>query len=164
MTPVHALSLVYKKLSALARETAYVELALRAQRGIIGHRLIGEFVRQWLFILGGFGVAAHLGLRLSRSTVATSTMMAIALLVLAVTPIYHHDKLFFFPLIVWVCWRYIDHPTAGHAALCGCVTAIAFLFRHDYGVYLGAASIGAFLLARIPVHESRGVSAAVRDG
>src|SRR6266487_3035659 len=46
---------------------------------VSGHRLIGEFVRQWLFILAGFGVAAHLGVRLSRSTVATSAMMAIAL-------------------------------------------------------------------------------------
>jgi hypothetical protein len=35
-------------------------------------------------------------------------MMAIALLILSVTPIYHHDKLFFFPLIIWVAWRYIE--------------------------------------------------------
>jgi hypothetical protein len=130
---------------------------------VSGHRLIGEFVRQWLFILAGFGVAAHLGVRLSRSTVATSAMMAIALLVLAVTPIYHHDKLFFFPLIVWVCWRYIDRPTAWRGAICGCVTAIAFLFRHDYGIYLGAASIGAFLLARVAVTASRRAPALVRD-
>jgi hypothetical protein len=89
-------------------------------------------------------------------------MMAIALLILTVTPIYHHDKLFFFPLIIWVCWRYIDSPTAGRGAVCGCVTAIAFLFRHDYGVYLGTASLGAFLLARIAVAESIRVSGLVR--
>ena len=128
-----------------------------------GNRLIGEFVRQWLLILAGVGIAAHLCLRVSRSIRATLAVMAMMLPVLAVTPIYHHDKLFFFPLIVWVCWRYIDQPTAGRAALCGCVTAIAFLFRHDYGVYLGAVSVGAFLLARIAVHESRRASAVVRD-
>jgi hypothetical protein len=130
---------------------------------VSGHRLIGEFVRQWLFILGGFGVATHLGLRASRSTRATLAVMAMALPILAVTPIYHHDKLFFFPVMLWVGWRYIDRPTAGRGAICGCVTAIAFLFRHDYGVYLGTASVGAFLLARIAVHESRRASAVMRD-
>jgi hypothetical protein len=130
---------------------------------VSGQRLIGEFVRQWLFILGGFGVATHIGLRASQSTRATLVVMAMALPILAVTPIYHHDKLFFFPLMLWVGWRYIDRPTAGRGAVCGCVTAIAFLFRHDYGVYLGTASVGAFLLARIAVHETRRASAAVRD-
>jgi hypothetical protein len=128
-----------------------------------GHRLIGEFMRQWLFILAGIGIATQLGLRASQSTRATLAVMAIALPILAVTPIYHHDKLFFFPLIVWACWRYIDRPTAGRGAICGCVTAIAFLFRHDYGVYLGAASLGAFLLARIAAPESRRAAAVMRD-
>jgi hypothetical protein len=134
-----------------------------AAQWLSGYRLIGEFVRQWLFILGGFGIAAHLGLRASRSSQATLAMMAIALPILAVTPIYHYDKLFFFPLIIWVCWRYIDWPTARRGAICGCVTAIAFLFRHDYGVYLGAASFGAFLLAWIAAAESRRASALLRD-
>lgn len=134
-----------------------------AAQWLSGYRLIGEFVRQWLLILGGFGIAAHLGLRASQSSRATVAMMAIALLILAVTPIYHHDKLFFFPLIIWMCWRYIDRPTARRAAVCGCTTAIAFLFRHDYGVYLGAASVAAFLVARIAVTDSRRVSALVRD-
>jgi hypothetical protein len=128
-----------------------------------GHRLIGEFVRQWLFILAGFGIATHLAIRTSRSLRAALTVMGIALTILAVTPIYHHDKLFFFPLMVWMCWRYIDRPTAGRGAACGCVTAIAFLFRHDYGVYLGAATVGAFLLARVALPESRRASAIVRE-
>ena len=130
---------------------------------LTGGRLIGEFMRQWLFILAGIGIATHLGLRASRSTRATTAVMALTLPILAVTPIYHHDKLFFFPLIVWVGWWYIDRPTPGRGAACGCVTALAFLFRHDYGVYLGTASVGAFLLARIAVPESRRASAVVRD-
>jgi len=134
-----------------------------AAQWLSGYRLIGEFIRQWLFILGGFAVAAHLGMRASCSRRATLALMGIALLILAVTPIYHHDKLFFFPLIIWVCWRYIDQPTPRRGAICGGVTALAFLFRHDYGVYLGTASAGAFFLARIAVPESRRVSALVRD-
>ena len=128
-----------------------------------GHRLIGEFIRQWLFILAAFAVAAHLGLRLSRSAAAVAAMMSIALLILAVTPIYHHDKLFFFPLMVWACWRYIDRPSVQRAAITGCVTAVAFLFRHDYGVYLGIGSVGAFVLARVAVPEAREMRATIHD-
>jgi len=128
-----------------------------------GNRLIGEFVRQWLFILAGFGIAADLALQTSRSTRATLAAMIVALPILAVTPIYHHDKLFFFPLIVWVCWRYLDRPSPARGAVCACVTAIGFLFRHDYGVYLGAASVGAFGLARIAVPDSRRLSSVGRD-
>jgi hypothetical protein len=134
-----------------------------AAQVLSGHRLIGEFVRQWLFILGGFGVSALIGLRISRSPRATLAAMVTALLVLAVTPIYHHDKLFFFPLIVWVCWQYIDRPSARRGAICGCITALGFLFRHDYGVYLGAASVITFILARITVPESRRGAAMLRD-
>jgi hypothetical protein len=128
-----------------------------------GHRLIGEFVRQWLFILSGIAIATHLSVRISHSPRAALAAMTTALLILAVTPIYHHDKLFFFPLIVWVGWRYIDRPAARRGALCGCVTAVGFLFRHDYGVYLGATSVVAFLLARIAVPESRHAAAMLRD-
>jgi hypothetical protein len=131
-----------------------------AAQMISGYRLIAEFIRQWVFIIAGFAIAAHLGLRLSRSASATLMMMAAALLILASTPSYHYDKLFFFPLIVWASWRYIDRPTVARAVTCGCITAIAFLFRHDYGVYLGAASVGAFVLGRVvPADRSSGAMA-----
>jgi hypothetical protein len=32
-----------------------------AAQWMSGYRLIGEFIRQWLFILGGLGIAAYLG-------------------------------------------------------------------------------------------------------
>jgi asparagine synthase (glutamine-hydrolysing) len=40
--PVHGLTLVYDKLTELARETAYVDIALRDQPGIVSHRLAGD--------------------------------------------------------------------------------------------------------------------------
>jgi hypothetical protein len=138
-------------------------LTAAAAQALSGYRLIGEFARQWLFILTGFAIAAHLGVRLSQSRRATLAMMATALPILAVTPIYHHDKLFFFPLIVWLGWRYVDWPTPGRAVTCGCATAIGFLFRHDYGAYLGAASVGAFLLGRVTVPARRQPRVVVRD-
>ena len=134
-----------------------------AAQALSGYRLIGEFARQWLFILAGFAIAARLGVQLSQSRRATVAMMATALPILAVTPIYHYDKLFFFPLIVWLGWQYGDRPTTARAAICGCATALAFLFRHDYGADLGAASIGAFLLGRFRVPAGRQPHVAIRE-
>src|SRR5262249_27935921 len=78
------------------------------------------------------------------------------LIVLTTTPTYHYSKLLFFPVIIWVAWRYLDHPTRRLAAALGVTTALAFLVRHDYGVYLGCGSVIAFVLsaAQVPSRAS----------
>lgn len=130
---------------------------------LAGQRLIGEFARQWLFIIAGVVIACHLALRLSRSAAATAIVMAIAVLLLGQTPTYHSDKLLFFPLAAWLAWRYIEQPNARRGAAVGAVTALAFLFRHDFGLYLGCLSLLAFGLARLAVPESRHRGRSVRD-
>jgi hypothetical protein len=57
----------------------------------------------------------------------------------------------------------MERPTAGRAALFGLTTVVAFLFRHDYGVYIGFASIAAFVLARAVVPEARQAASMLRD-
>jgi hypothetical protein len=116
---------------------------------LVGRRLIGEFAHQWLFIVAGVVISCHLALRLSRSAAASLATMALALIILFCTPTYHYSKLFFFPLTIWVAWRYMDRPGAVRSAVVGLTTASAFLFRHDYGVYIGFASIVAFALVPI---------------
>lgn len=130
---------------------------------IVGYRIIGEFVLQWLFIVAGVAAAFHLGLRLSRSIAACLVLCALVLVIIADTPIYHYSKLFFFPVGIWLAWRYMDQPSASRGALFGATTAAAFLFRHDYGVYLGFASVVAFALARVLVPASRRAGWLLRD-
>ena len=130
---------------------------------LVGYRLIGEFAMQWLFITIGVVVSFHLGLRLSRSVGASMVMFAFALPIIAYTPTYHYSKLFFFPTSIWLAWRYMDRPTPRRGALFGFTTAVAFLFRHDYGVYIGCASVVAFVLARLVVPESRRPASMLRD-
>jgi len=130
---------------------------------VTGHRLIGEFVRQWAFIVVGVLIALHLGLQLSRSVVATLLTLPITLFVLADTPIYHYSKLFFFPLTIWIAWRYIAQPGWRRGAVLGLVSAAAFLERHDYGIYVGCASVLAWLLARCAVPSSRTVRSLLGD-
>ncbi len=139
---------------------AYASAAMQL---LFGYRLLGEFLMQWLFITAGVVIAFHLGLRRSPPTAALLLMFAIVLPIVAYAPTYHYSKLFFFPLTIWLAWRYMERPTPPRAALFGVTTAAAFLFRHDYGVYIGVASVAAFALARGVVVESRRVAWMLRD-
>jgi len=122
---------------------------------LTGHRLIGEFLVQWIVIVAGVLISLHLALRLSRSIAASLVTMGLAVILLAATPTYHYPKLFFYPLAVWLSWRYIEQPGIGRAVALGVTTALAFLFRHDHGVYIGVLAVVAFALARAAVPASR---------
>ena len=134
-----------------------------AMQWLVGYRLIGEFARQTVFIVAGFVIATHLALTLSRSVVATAAVMTVGLIVLTATPLYHHSKLFYFPLAIWVGCRYLDRPGPRRAAAFGVVAALAFLTRHDYGLYMAFGSLLAYALARIVDPESRRARALITD-
>jgi len=107
---------------------------------LVGYRLIGEFLIHWSFIVAGVVLAFHLGIRSSGSTVAALLTLPLVLMLVAMTPTYHYPKLFTIPLGVWVAWRYLDRPTAQRAVGLGAAIAVAFLLRHDCGVYVGVAA------------------------
>jgi hypothetical protein len=131
---------------------------------LVGHRLIGEFLIQWLFIVLGMVLAFHLSLRLSRSVVASLATTVVTFALLASTPTYHYPKLFFYPLAVWVSWRYMDRPRGWRAAALGLVTAAAFLFRHDHGLYVGVTAAMALVLARLAEPLSRNLRSFLQHG
>lgn len=108
---------------------------------LVGYRLIGEFALQWLFIVAGTMIAFHLGQRQPTSRAAAVTMLALTLLILVSTATYNYTKLLTFPLALWSAFRYIEKPTAGRGAALAVVAVVGFLLRHDYGIYVGAASV-----------------------
>lgn len=130
---------------------------------LVSYRLLGEFLVHWTFLVAGTLMGFHLALRLSRSVTASLAAILVSILALASTPTFHFPKLFFYPLAVLVAWRYLDRPSARPAAWAGAVTALAFLFRHDHGVYIGVAFAFTFVLARVAVASSRTVPAMIRD-
>ena len=80
--------------------------------------------------------------------------LLVTLPVVLVAPrLYAYPKLFCYPLAVWAMWRYLDKPTIAHVLVLGVVTGVAFLFRHDHGIYIGTAVV-AMLVVR---HWPRGV-------
>src|SRR5262245_9621797 len=114
---------------------------------LVGYRLIGEYLLQWSLTLAGVVMAFHLGLRLSRSVVALLAVLPLVLVILAETPTYHYSKLFCFPLLIWLVWRYMERPGWIRSAAVGAASAGAFFFRHDYGMYAAIAFVAAVVLA-----------------
>ena len=103
---------------------------------VSGYRLIAEFVLHWIFIVAGMVIGFHLALRVSRAVAASLITSLIALVILLGTPTFHYPKLFIYPLAILTAWRYIERPDVRRAVVCGVVTAAAFFFRHDHGVYI----------------------------
>ncbi len=136
---------------------AYLSMAAQ---WLAGYRLIGEFLVHWMFITAGVVLSFHLGLRLSRSIVASLATLAVALLLLSTTPSYHYTKLIVFPVALWCAWRYADQPGAWRAAALGCAGAAGFLFRHDYGLYIAETAIAAGMLvcAAMPPRAWAGIA------
>jgi hypothetical protein len=120
-----------------------------AVQWLVGYRLIGEIALQWAFMIAGVTLAYDLAARVTRSYTAALLTLPLTLIVLSNTLSYHWSKLFFFPLGLWLAWRYIERPGPWRAVALGVATAAAFLTRHDYLVYLGFVSALALLLAPI---------------
>lgn len=138
-------------------------VASAAAQVLSGHRLIGEFLVQWMFIIAAMVISLHLAIALSRSMAASLVTMSLAVLLLAATPTYHYPKLFFYPLALWLSWRYMERPDARRGAALGLTTALAFLFRHDHGVYVAVLSVVTFVLARLVVPSSRMLRSIIVD-
>ena len=134
-----------------------------AMQWAVGYRLIGEFLIHWTFIVAGVVISFHLARRLSHSLWASLTTTLIAIAIIAATPTYHFPKLFFYPVAVWVLWSYMEAPSVRRAAAVGVVTAAAFLFRHDHGIYIGMSAVLAFVLARVITPASRGWQSCARE-
>jgi hypothetical protein len=124
-----------------------------------GHRLIGEFVADWLFILASIAIGFRIALRTSHSQTASVVTMLLAVVLLAATPLYHYPKLFLYTLAVLVAWRYMDRPDTRRAAALGVLGTVAFLFRHDHGAYMVPLALLAFSSARLVNPVTRSVRA-----
>jgi hypothetical protein len=116
-----------------------------AQLGV-GAPLLAEA----LVVSTAFALAA--ALTVYAAFVASGTLavaVTIALVQVAMFPrSYHYPKLLLYAAGVLAIWRYSAEPSARRALLAGGCIVIAFLFRHDHGVYLTAAALVAAIVAR----------------
>jgi hypothetical protein len=111
---------------------------------LFGHNLLGEVLLNVLAMSAGATLAAVM---VSRITGSRGWGLIAAILIVGAQPRpYDYDKVLFFPLGLYACWRYVDGPDRSLLFAAG-VAAIAGLFRYDSGAYLFLA-LAATIVAR----------------
>ena len=134
-----------------------------AGQWLTGYRLIGEFAIQWLAIIAGAVLAFDIGYRLSRTLLPSLAGLACALALLSVTPTFHYPKLLLYPLAIRLAWGYMDHPGVRRSLGLGVLIVVAFLFRHDHGVYIGVLIALTMLVTRLLVPDRRSLPRLARE-
>jgi hypothetical protein len=106
---------------------------------VVGDNLLGEFLLDATFIATGTTMVFWLVARITRSLPLGVFATTIALLTLP--RFYDFDKVLFYPLGVFLCWRYIERPSRTNAVLLGMGLVAGAVFRYDTGVYVGIAAV-----------------------
>jgi len=105
--------------------------------------LLGHVVLSVLMLAAGAALTYYIGWRASGSHVVA---LAAAVVQLALGPrLYSYPKIVLYALAVLGWWRYARKPAPATLVALSVLTATAFLFRHDHGVYIGVGT--AVLLA-----------------
>ena len=100
-----------------------------------GHNLLGEALLTTGFIAAGAGLTFVAAARLSRSVLIASAATFLA--VVSTPRLYGYPKVFFYALAIVGAWQYAQRPGRRSLIALAVITAVAFLFRHDHGVYIG---------------------------
>lgn len=102
------------------------------------------------------GVTCWLTTRLTGS--AAWGLFAGLLQVMAHPRMYSHPKILIYPVVLAIGWLYLRHRTRAALVMLSACTALAFLIRHDHGLYAGIGGLAAVLLA----HARDGVTSIAR--
>ena len=139
------------------------ELSSAALQRLLGYNLLGELLLNTMFIATGSLLVLLLVRRVSGSTAAG---IAAALIAFSSMPrAYDYDKVLFYPLGIFVLWRYLDRPGLGRLIGLAATIVIAGLFRYDNGVYVGVAALVAILVvhgfSRLALRETVQLTVAI---
>jgi hypothetical protein len=123
-----------------------------AAQYVLGRTLFSEAV----LVSAAFGVASALTaltvVELTGSIAAAAG--AVACEIVAFPRSYSYPKILLPAVALWTMAFFVRTPTRARQALLALVTAIAFLFRHDLGVFVGAGGLAASVAA-VPDASSR---------
>jgi hypothetical protein len=124
---------------------------------VLGHTLFAEGV----VVALAFALAAVLTAAAVRELTGSRllALLAAVLEVAIVTRTYGYPKILVYAAAFLLLQRYVTRPTMARLFALAASIAIAFLFRHDHGIYLG---IGGVLAAWLAADPDRGISGARR--
>ncbi|MSR21875.1 MAG: hypothetical protein EXR91_13045 [Gemmatimonadetes bacterium] len=114
------------------------EVLSAAAEAVVGYRLLSEA------LVGGLAVGTSVWLvfwvthGLTRS--AAPSLLAAALVVFAGTRSYSYPKVLIYAGAAALIWKYVNRPSRAWLMGLACWTGVAFLWRHDHGVYVALAT------------------------
>lgn len=109
-----------------------------ALQKVFGYNLLGQAVFDVLILSLAAAITYYLASSLARSNLLG--LLVTALAVVMYPRLKQHQVVFLPVLGLLVCYAYADRPTRRRLALLGLTTALAFLLRHDQGIYTGIAA------------------------
>lgn len=111
---------------------------------LFGYRLLSEA------LVGGTGVGAAAVFTLFVARRASGSLIVgvvAALLQIATAPrTYSYPKVLVYAAGIAFLWHYIDRPHARRAAALAGLIVVAFLLRHDHGIYLALTAAAVFVV------------------
>jgi hypothetical protein len=117
-----------------------VLLSAGAQR-VLGESPWAELVMTTGAMAVAAGVTCWLTAAFTRSALAG--LFAALLQALARPRLYSYPKIVLYPVLMLLAWRYLDRPSRGRLAALAGFVVVAFLMRHDHGVYTGLGAAAA---------------------
>jgi hypothetical protein len=126
-------------------------------QALCGQSLLPELLLSIVALGVGAAVTCWLVIRLTGSR---ALGLLAAVLQIAIAPrLYAYPKILLYPVGIVLLHRYIGRPTLPRLAAAAAWVAIAFLLRHDHGVYAAAATA----LTVVAVHWRDGAMRAGRE-
>jgi hypothetical protein len=119
--------------------------ASAAMLDLFGQHLLGEALLTITAIATGAAVTFFLAARGSRSLIVGT--LAALITVILFPRLYNYPKLVLYPLALLFIWGYAARPTTRRLAMLAGVPVLAFLFRHDHGLYIGLVCLTTVVLA-----------------
>jgi hypothetical protein len=115
------------------------ELSSAALLRVLGDNLLGEWLLTSAFFAGGTVLVWLLAYRVSQSRWIALVAAAVALV--SLPRAYDYDKVLFYPLGLWCCWRYVEHRRPRDLWVLAGALTVGALFRYDTAVYVGCAAL-----------------------
>jgi hypothetical protein len=113
--------------------------ASAAAQWLLGDTLYSEVV----LVAVAFGAAAAFTMLAVRQLTGSMILALLAAIAeVAIVPrTYGYPKLLLYAVGFWLMARYAVRPTIARAAMMAAMVVIAFLFRHDHGLFLGTGGV-----------------------
>ena len=112
---------------------------------LFGYNLFGEALLTVSLVAFGTMLVFHVSARLSGSRWVAGG--AAVLTIVAFPRLYNHHKVFLYVAAIGLAWLYAHRGSRLHVSLMAALTAVAFLLRHDHGVYIAVMMV-CFLVLR----------------